>query len=109
MAEQRIAGFPEVAEALLVGTRRPKAALVLRLEDGGVVDDALWGKIEEVNGSSPVYARVQNRVSLGVAERLHCRQYTSSTFRRLGCMRGSWILYTEGDVRKRRKRKGETV
>ncbi|OAG18818.1 acetyl-CoA synthetase-like protein [Alternaria alternata] len=68
VAEQRIAGFPEVAEALLVGTRRPKAALVLRLEDGGVVDDALWGKIEEVNGSSPVYARVQRNMVLLVQE-----------------------------------------
>lgn len=68
VAEQRIAGFPEVAEALLVGTRRPKAALVLRLEDGGIVDDALWGKIEEVNGSSPVYARVQRNMVLLVQE-----------------------------------------
>ncbi|CAN9080320.1 unnamed protein product [Alternaria alternata] len=68
VAEQRIAGFPEVAEALLVGTRRPKAALVLRLEDGGVVDDALWGRIEEVNGSSPVYARVQRNMVLLVQE-----------------------------------------
>jgi hypothetical protein len=68
VAEQRIVGFPEVAEVLLVGTRRPKAALVLRLEDGGVVDDALWGKIEEVNGSSPVYARVQRNMVLLVQE-----------------------------------------
>ncbi|CAI9629264.1 unnamed protein product [Alternaria burnsii] len=66
--EQRIAGFPGVAEALLVGTRRPKAALVLRLEDGEVVNDALWEKIEEVNRSSPVYARVQRNMLLLVQE-----------------------------------------
>jgi acyl-CoA synthetase (AMP-forming)/AMP-acid ligase II len=68
VAEQHIAGFPEVAEALLVGTRRPKAALVLRLEDGGVVDDVLWGKIEQVNKSSLVYARVQRNMVLLVRE-----------------------------------------
>ncbi|OWY54654.1 acetyl-CoA synthetase-like protein [Alternaria alternata] len=68
VAEQRIAGFPEVAEALLVGTRRPKAALVLRLEDGEVVNDALWEKIEDVNRSSPVYARVQRNMLLLVQE-----------------------------------------
>ncbi|RAR00421.1 acetyl-CoA synthetase-like protein [Stemphylium lycopersici] len=67
-AEQRIAALPGVAEALLVGMRRPKAALLLRLVDGKAVDDKLWEGIEAVNKDSPVYARVERDMILLVKE-----------------------------------------
>ncbi|XP_014559115.1 hypothetical protein COCVIDRAFT_35652 [Bipolaris victoriae FI3] len=57
VAEQRIASHPGIAEALIVGTRRPKASLIVRLEEGFKLDD-VWERIEEVNVDSPLYARV---------------------------------------------------
>lgn len=48
--ERRISSHPAVAEALLVGTRRSKASLILRLSDGGTeVSDDIWGLIEDIN------------------------------------------------------------
>ncbi|EOA83950.1 uncharacterized protein SETTUDRAFT_138651 [Exserohilum turcica Et28A] len=57
-AEHRLRSHPGIAEALIVGTRRPKASLLVRLEPGVGLDD-VWGGIEEVNADSPVYARVE--------------------------------------------------
>ncbi|KAF1832681.1 acetyl-CoA synthetase-like protein [Decorospora gaudefroyi] len=62
VAEIRISALPRVAEVMLVGTRRPKAALLLRLEGGDAgagLDDDLWTGIEGVNVGLPVYARVE--------------------------------------------------
>jgi acyl-coenzyme A synthetase/AMP-(fatty) acid ligase len=57
VAEQRITAHPGIAEAIIVGTRRPKASLIIRLEKGVELDD-VWERIEEVNANSTVYARV---------------------------------------------------
>jgi hypothetical protein len=51
----------------MVGTRRPKGALILRLKEGKTMDDA-WGVVEEVNETSPVYARVDKDMVLVVEE-----------------------------------------
>jgi hypothetical protein len=66
-AEQKIASHAGIAEVVMVGTRRPRAALVVRLEDGVNVQD-IWGAVEEVNKSSPVYARVSKDMILAVGE-----------------------------------------
>lgn len=58
VAEQRIASHSGITEALIIGTRRPKAALIVRLEEGFELDD-VWEEIEEVNVDSPLYARVK--------------------------------------------------
>ena len=51
----------------MVGTRRPKASLIVRLEDGKDVHE-IWDTVEEVNKSSPVYARVEKEMILAVKE-----------------------------------------
>jgi acyl-CoA synthetase (AMP-forming)/AMP-acid ligase II len=64
-AEQRIAAHPGVVEVLLVGTRRPKASLIVRLGEHEDLDD-VWNVIDEVNKDSPVYARVARHMILAV-------------------------------------------
>ncbi|KAI4930122.1 hypothetical protein J4E85_004746 [Alternaria conjuncta] len=66
-AEQRIASHTSVAEVAMVGTRRPKASLIVRLEDGKDLHE-IWNTVEEVNKSSPVYARVGKDMILAVKE-----------------------------------------
>jgi acyl-coenzyme A synthetase/AMP-(fatty) acid ligase len=66
-AEQKISANDAVEEVVMVGTRRPKAALILRLKEGKVLDD-VWDTIEEVNQTSPVYARVSKDMVLVVKE-----------------------------------------
>lgn len=66
-AEKQIAAHTDVEEVMMVGTRRPKAALILRLKEGKKLDD-MWGVIEEVNESSPVYAQVGKSMVLVVTE-----------------------------------------
>ncbi|RYO73516.1 hypothetical protein AA0113_g151 [Alternaria arborescens] len=66
-AEQRIASHSGVAEVVMVGTRRPVASLIVRLEDGVQVSD-IWGVVEDVNKDSPVYARVGREMILVVGE-----------------------------------------
>lgn len=56
-AEREITEHPGVAEATIVGARRPKASLVLRLNNGVDIED-VWGAVEKVNQKAPVYARV---------------------------------------------------
>lgn len=57
--ERRISSHPAVAEALLVGTRRPKASLILRLTDGGTeVSDDIWGLVEDINKDMFEYVKV---------------------------------------------------
>jgi hypothetical protein len=64
-AEQRISSHPAIAECMLVGTRRPTASLMLRLQDGGkILSGDAWTLIEEVNRDSPVYARVEREMVL---------------------------------------------
>lgn len=65
VAEQHIASHPGIAEALIVGTRRPKAALIVRLENGVKLDD-VWDKVEEVNVGLPLYARVERKMVIVV-------------------------------------------
>lgn len=67
VAERQIGDHEAVEEVMMVGTRRPKAALILRLKEGKSVDD-VWDAVEEVNQSSPVYARVQKDMVLVVTE-----------------------------------------
>lgn len=66
-AEQRISAHAGVAEAVLIGTRRPRAALILRLERGAALD-GVWAVVEEVNADAPVYARVARHMVLVVEE-----------------------------------------
>ncbi|KAH4069535.1 hypothetical protein HBH98_067900 [Parastagonospora nodorum] len=66
-AERRIAGHECVEEVLMVGTMRPVGALIVRLAQGKGVDD-LWSVVEEVNQTSPVYARVRRDMILVVTE-----------------------------------------
>ena len=66
-AEQRMARHASVAEVAMVGTRRPKASLIVRLKDGKDVHE-IWDTVEEVNKSSPVYARVGKDMILAVKE-----------------------------------------
>ncbi|KAG9191819.1 hypothetical protein G6011_10553 [Alternaria panax] len=66
-AEQRIASHAGVAEVVMVGTRRPRASLVVRLEDGVGVSD-IWDVVDDVNKDSPVYARVERQMILVAGE-----------------------------------------
>jgi acyl-coenzyme A synthetase/AMP-(fatty) acid ligase len=66
-AEQKIASHAGVAEVAMVGTRRPKASLIVRLEDGVGLSD-IWDVVEEVNKTSPVYARIGQDMILTVSE-----------------------------------------
>jgi acyl-coenzyme A synthetase/AMP-(fatty) acid ligase len=66
-AERRIGSDPVVEEVMMVGTMRPKAALIVRLVKGERVDD-LWETVKKVNALSPVYARVERDMVLVVEE-----------------------------------------
>ncbi|KAJ4987110.1 thioester reductase domain-containing protein [Stagonosporopsis vannaccii] len=57
VAERRIAEYPGIVEAIILGTRRPRASLVIRLNNGSNFEDA-WETVEKVNQDAPVYARV---------------------------------------------------
>jgi hypothetical protein len=66
-AEQRLASHPAIAEVMMVGTRRPRASLIVRLQGGGMeVPEDVWTLIEEVNRDSRVCARVQRDMVLVV-------------------------------------------
>jgi acyl-coenzyme A synthetase/AMP-(fatty) acid ligase len=66
-AEGRITAHPGVAEALIVGTRRPKAALLVRLNDGADRDE-VEKMVEDVTRDYPLYARIQKHMILAVTE-----------------------------------------
>jgi acyl-CoA synthetase (AMP-forming)/AMP-acid ligase II len=67
--ERRISSHSEVAEALLVGTRRPRASLILRLKDGGEgTPDGVWNFIEEINKDMFEYVKVRKNMILVVQE-----------------------------------------
>ena len=66
-AERRIAAHPGVAEVVMVGTRRPRASLLVRLNSGTSLE-SVWEVVEEVNKDSPVYARVEKHMILVVTE-----------------------------------------
>lgn len=66
-AERQIAAHPDVAEVMIVGTRRSKASLIVRLNNGANLE-SVWGVIDEVNKDSPVYARVGKHMILEVTE-----------------------------------------
>lgn len=65
--EKRIAENPAVLEVMMVGTRRPRAALIVRLAEGKGLDD-VWGSVEEVNKDVEVDARVKRDMILIVRE-----------------------------------------
>jgi acyl-CoA synthetase (AMP-forming)/AMP-acid ligase II len=66
-AERRLASHPAIAEVMMVGTRRPRASLIVRLQGGGrEVPEDVWTLIEEVNRDSRVCARVQRNMVLVV-------------------------------------------
>lgn len=64
--EQRIASHPNVQEVLLVGTRRPQAALLLEMgpntpttsSEQVELIEKLWPTIEEANQMCPAYAKI---------------------------------------------------
>ena len=71
--EQRLKGSPDVAEALLVGTGRPQAALLLEMERGTPLETLqqreevlvrLWPLVEEVNKMCPTYAKITQDLTL---------------------------------------------
>lgn len=72
--EQRLSGSsPDVAQALLVGTGRPQAALLLEMRQGTPLDTAqqreevlsrLWPLVEEVNRMCPTYAKMTKDLTL---------------------------------------------
>ncbi|KAL6703871.1 hypothetical protein ACN47E_009005 [Coniothyrium glycines] len=66
-AERRIGAHLGVAEVLMVGHRRPKASLIVRLNEGTSVDD-IWDVIEDVNKDVLEDARVGKHMILGVKE-----------------------------------------
>jgi acyl-coenzyme A synthetase/AMP-(fatty) acid ligase len=66
-AERRITAHPGVTEALIVGTRRPKAALLVRLNEGADRDE-VERLVEDVTKDYPLYARIQRHMILVVAE-----------------------------------------
>jgi acyl-coenzyme A synthetase/AMP-(fatty) acid ligase len=66
-AELRIMAHPAVEEVMIVGTRRPRGALIMRMKEGRTLEDA-WEIVDEVNGANPVYARVTKDMVLVVKE-----------------------------------------
>ncbi|KAF2811145.1 acetyl-CoA synthetase-like protein [Mytilinidion resinicola] len=62
--EQRLTQYPDVHEAMLVGTGFPRAALLLRLKESGASDglESVWPLIEESNKTCPTYARVSRQL-----------------------------------------------
>ena len=71
--EQRLSSSPDVAEALLVGTGRPQAALLLEMKQGTPLETAqqreevllrLWPLVEEVNKMCPIYAKITKDLTL---------------------------------------------
>jgi acyl-coenzyme A synthetase/AMP-(fatty) acid ligase len=66
-AERRITAHPGVAEALIVGTRRPKASLLVRLNEGADRDE-VERLVEDVTKDYPLYARIQRHMILVVTE-----------------------------------------
>lgn len=66
-AERRIGEHADVAEVVMIGTRRPKASLVLRLHDAAKSDE-VWETIEDVNKNSPVWAKIERHMVLTVVE-----------------------------------------
>lgn len=67
LAEQQIMAHSGVAEALIVGTRRPKASLIIRLEDSADIEDVRT-MVENVTKDYPVYARIKRYMILTVTE-----------------------------------------
>jgi hypothetical protein len=66
-AERRITVHPGVAEALIVGTRRPRAALLVRLNEGADVGE-VEKLVEDVTRDYPLYARIERHMILAVTE-----------------------------------------
>lgn len=66
-AERRISGLDCVEEVLMVGTKRPRAALIVRLKEVGNVDD-MWREVQKINKMSPADARVEKDMVLVVNE-----------------------------------------
>lgn len=66
-AERQITAHPGVAEAVIAGTRRPKASLVVRLNDAADVDE-VKRLVEDVTKDYPFYARINRGMILTVSE-----------------------------------------
>ncbi|KAL6713342.1 hypothetical protein ACLMJK_008807 [Lecanora helva] len=73
VVEQRLARSPDIEGALLVGTGRPKAALLLEIKRGKPQETPqqredillqLWPLIEEVNTMCPTYAKITRDLTL---------------------------------------------
>ena len=71
--EQRLSSSPDVAAALLVGTGRPQAALLLEMKQGTPLETdrqrekallRLWPLVEEVNKMCPEYAKITKDLTL---------------------------------------------
>ncbi|KAL5119441.1 hypothetical protein ACEQ8H_002711 [Pleosporales sp. CAS-2024a] len=66
-AERQILTHPGVAEALIVGTRRPKASLLVRLHEGTQMEEVAQ-LVEHVTKDYPFYARIERSMILRVTE-----------------------------------------
>ncbi|KAF2995268.1 hypothetical protein E8E13_004033 [Curvularia kusanoi] len=66
-AERQITAHPDVAEALIVGTRRPKASLLLRLNDGADIEE-VEKLVEEVTKDYQFCSRIKRRMILKVKD-----------------------------------------
>ncbi|KAF2824207.1 acetyl-CoA synthetase-like protein [Ophiobolus disseminans] len=69
-AETKIAGHPHVEECMMVGTRRPRASLIVRLKERAGVEGVkgVWELVQKVNVEMPVYARIERDMILVVEE-----------------------------------------
>ena len=98
--EQRIGHDPEVQEVLLVGMRRPQAALLLEMKAGTPVETAeeraeaiarLWPVIEAANQMCPTYAKItKERILFTEAQKPMARGAKGTVQRR-----GTLQLYEE--------------
>jgi acyl-coenzyme A synthetase/AMP-(fatty) acid ligase len=66
-AERQITAHPGVAEAIIAGTRRSKASLIVRLNDGADIGE-VQRLVEDVTKDYPFYARIDRSMILTVTE-----------------------------------------
>ena len=71
--EQQLERSPDVTQALLVGTERPQAALLLEMKQGTPLETPqqweevflrLWPLVEEANKMCPEYARLTRELTM---------------------------------------------
>jgi acyl-coenzyme A synthetase/AMP-(fatty) acid ligase len=66
-AERQITAHPGVAEAIIAGTRRSKASIIVRLNNGAEIEE-VQKLVEDVTKDYPFYARIDRSMVLTVTE-----------------------------------------